>query len=88
VIHINVPVSTMPIAAASHKRSGVSAPADACATSAISHCVTNQNAIKLRTPAMITPRYNACMILPPSLVFTKEQPMIEVIIDTPPNANG
>jgi len=37
----------MPIAAASHKRSGVSAPADACATSAISHCVTNQNVIKL-----------------------------------------
>jgi hypothetical protein len=34
------------------------------------------------------PRYRAFMILPPCVVFTKNTPMIEAMIDTPPSTSG
>ena len=54
----------------------------------ISDSVMNQNATAEMTPETITPLYSAFMILPPSLVFTKNVPTIEEMMDAAPSASG
>src|SRR5690606_35658525 len=56
--------------------------------SPISEVVTGQNAIAASTPETITPLYSAPMIEPPAFVRTKNAPMIEATIDTPPSTSG
>ena len=58
------------------------------ATSLIIHCVTKKNRTSEIAPATARPRYSAFMILPPWVVFTKKQPMIEAMIDTAPSTKG
>ncbi len=56
--------------------------------SAISEVVIGQNAIAASTPDTITPLYSAPMIEPPAFTLTKNAPMIDATIDTPPSTSG
>jgi hypothetical protein len=40
------------------------------------------------TAETITPRYSAPMIEPPAFTLTKNAPMIDAMIDTPPSTSG
>ena len=50
--------------------------------------VTGQNSTSEITPATMSPRYSAFMILPPSRALTKKQPTIDDRIETPEMTSG
>ena len=59
------------------------------ALSGTSHCVTHQKAASDRMPATARPLYSAGITLVmPGLAFTKKQPMMDAMMDTPPSASG
>jgi len=90
VIHTSRPVSTRPTTQVPNSAMALATapPASSTPVGNIAR-VTNQKAMSDSTPATMRPLYSAGItFFMPGLAFTKAQPMMEAMIDTPPRTSG